>query len=322
MGLFKKTTVGKDFVNLVRANDNGEEWAENKLGELWNNNQISTRDLCEARVVIYEAPAKRGDKEARYWMGKSLQVLDPPSSFQWLLDLAREGDVRAMKTLGLGFSTVSYYGEDPEKELYWYLEAAKVGDAEAQYMVGREYYGKALESHKNPEQAKIYFESTREWLEKSAKQGYPQGVLKLAELFIQLGNNCKNEVYKKYHFDFNNQAMQEELQKAKETSLAFYDKADDLLTAILKGEYEECYDGDIAKAFDIRGDMINRNLFEDEEPEYEFAVQCYYLATLLDDEEVLISKKKMNDVITQHNLNILREQFDAWKREALDGEET
>lgn len=316
MALFKKTSVSKDLINLVRARDNGEAWAMKKLAELCNDDTVTLRELGEARIAIYEAAAKRGDKEARYWMGLSLQEVDPPASFKWLIDLAREGHTKAMKTLGLGFSAVAYYGEDPEKELYWYLEAAKLGDADAQQRAGKEYYLKGLENDNNP-QGQKYYEMAWEWFEKSANQNYVQGVLSLAELAMKHGDRCKDAVYRKYNYDFKNPAMQEELAEAKEQAQQDYQGAADLLIEIVDGKYEDCTNDEAAKAFDILGDMMRLNCFDAEPPPHEEAVHYYYLATLFDDGDNLISEKKMKDIISQQHLAISPRQFEDWKQEVF-----
>ena len=64
MGLFKKS-ANKDLMNLIRARDSGEEWAAIKLAELCKAGTYDVEDLSKARIVIYEAPAKRGDKQGR-----------------------------------------------------------------------------------------------------------------------------------------------------------------------------------------------------------------------------------------------------------------
>jgi len=294
MVLFKKSSVSKDLINLVRARDNGEEWAMKKLAELCGNELVTIPELCEARIIIYQAAAKRGNKDARYWMGFSLQIIDPQASFKWLLDLAREGDTRAMKAIANGFSILAYYGEDPEKELYWHLEAAKLGDAEAQFEAGRDYH------------LKQEYEKAWEWYEKAANQGFVRAVLGLAELAIKHGDDRKNEVRKKYNYDFQNPAMQEELKAAMKQSQNNYAGAAELLDDIIDGKYEDCTRDEAAKAFDMLGDMLRRNAFEDAPPSHEEAVRYYFLASLFDDDESLISRKKMDDIIAQKRLHIPR----------------
>jgi len=315
MGLFKKS-VSKDLINLVRARDNGEEWAIEKLAELCGSEQVTIPELCRARVAIYEAAAKRGDKEARYWIGKSLQVLDPPASFKWLVDLARDGDARAMIMLGLGFGVVAYYGEDVEKELYWYLEAAKLGDAEGQYMAGREYYLKGMSSYQNPAQRQKYFEQASEWYEKAVEQNHSKGVLGLVELLMAQGGDCISAVDKKYNYDFANplyKEAQEEAKTKRAEACAYTEKL--LFEKILDVSFS--YE-DGAKALDLLGDLYRGNLFNAAEPQYELAVEYYYMANLFDEESELISEKKMNDLIQRENLVISPAQFEEWKRNALD----
>jgi len=317
MGLFKKSNVSKDLINLVSAADGGDKSAAIKIAELSRDGHVTVPEICEARIIIYEPAAKRGDKEARYWVGFSLQTLDPPASFKWLVDLAREGDTRAMKALGSGFSVLAYYGEDEEKELYWYLEAAKLGDAEAQCDAGREYYIKGMSSHKDPEQRDKYFDLAKEWYQKAAKQHYVQGVLGLSELAIRLGDDCTNDVFKRHNFDFQSPAMQEELKTAKEKAKEYFEKAAKFLYSVVDGELEDCVNEEAAKAFDMLGDMFSRNLLGDEPPDYNEAVRLYFFATMYDVRDNLISEKKMNDLIKRESLVIAPEEFEAWKQEIL-----
>jgi len=66
------------------------------------------------------------------------------------------------------------------------------------------------------------------------------------------------------------------------------------------------------------GDLYSRNLFYDSEPKCELAVQYYYMATLYDEEDDLISEKKMNSLIAREHLVISPEQFEEWKQMALE----
>ena len=111
--------------------------------------------------------------------------------------------------------------------------------------------------------------------------------------------------------------MQEKLTAAKEQAQNDYEGAAGLLADIVDGKYEDCNNDEAAKAFDMLGDMLRSNLFEDAPPPYEEAVHYYFLATLFDDDKSLISEKKMNDIISQQQLNISGEQFRAWKQEVL-----
>ena len=254
-------------------------------------------------IIIYEAAAKRGDKQAQYWMGQSLQHIDPQASLKWLMGLAHQGDTKAMKTLALGYCSVGAYGENPEKELYWYLEAGKLGDAEAQYCVGREYV------------IKKDFESAWEWYAKASEQGYTKGTIGLADLLIKKGERYVEEIDQKYHYDFANALYQQEREQAKIKCGETCVEAENLLFDILDGEY---YYEDAAKALDMLGDLYRYNRFYDSAPKYELAVQYYYMATLFDEEDDLISKSKMERLIEQQKLEIPQSQFDEWKRAALD----
>ena len=57
MGLFKKSTVNKDLINLVRARDSGEEWAIEKLADLCSDAEAflsqAQEDWTAAHVNAY-----------------------------------------------------------------------------------------------------------------------------------------------------------------------------------------------------------------------------------------------------------------------------
>jgi len=304
MGLFKKSSVNQDLITLVRAFDNDEEWAQKKINELWDNNQITTLDFDRARIIIYEAAAKRGDKKAQYWLGHALQKTNPQESFKWLLGLAREKDIEAIKCLAKGYCSIGGYGEDWDKELYWQLEAAKLGDAEAQYKAARLY------------QLKKEYGDAWEWFKKAADQGYNKGTIGLAELLIRRGEQYIYDADQKYQYDYINPAYQKEQAEAKAKCAESCVAAEGLLLGIIKEGF--LYE-DGAKALDMLGDLYRRNLVYDSEPKYELAVQYYYMAMLYDEDDDLISEKKMSDLIAREHLVISPEQFAQWKQKAFRG---
>lgn len=75
MGLFNKLMgrsdeipkVDRAFVEVVRALDNGEEWARKEINRMdESNDPYLTDKLCRARIEIYSDAAYAGNPEAQY----------------------------------------------------------------------------------------------------------------------------------------------------------------------------------------------------------------------------------------------------------------
>lgn len=145
MGLFDlfKENKEDDFVRIVRALDDGEEWAQEQIDSMWRNNYPDLFiNMSKARVQIYSDAAREGDVKAQYWLGLSLGDLGKKDeSLRWLSKLADNGDIDAIKAIANGYTQFGGYGENEEEYLRWMLKAAEAGDAEAQYFVGMEYMG-------------------------------------------------------------------------------------------------------------------------------------------------------------------------------------
>ncbi len=129
-----------DFIKLVRANDNGEKWASQKINKMF---QEGVPDLipriARARVQIYKNAAYKGDLRAQYYYGLSLQGIDNEESLRFLLPLAENGNVDAIIAIAMGYGHYGGYGEDEAKNFKWYMRAAEMGDAHAMNQVALKY---------------------------------------------------------------------------------------------------------------------------------------------------------------------------------------
>ena len=93
------------FVEVVRALDNGEEWARKEINRMdESNDPYLTDKLCRARIEIYSDAAYAGNPEAQYWLGYSLQNYNPKESFRLLKGLADGGSIRAMKAIAMCYT--------------------------------------------------------------------------------------------------------------------------------------------------------------------------------------------------------------------------
>lgn len=150
--------IDTNFINLVKALDNGEEWAARKFDEMWESNDPTLFPrMDKARIEIYSDAARMGDPKAQYWLGLSLRRTDMQESLKWLMPLANHGNIDAMIGIALGYTEFGGFGDNPEQYRYWYMQAAKAGDPEAQATIGLEYtieqkYDEALKWHKQAAQ--------------------------------------------------------------------------------------------------------------------------------------------------------------------------
>lgn len=174
MGFLSKLMHGReqqgqqkdDFVDLIRALDNKEEWAIKQFGEMWKSNDPTLfSQMNEARIKIYNSAARQGDPKAQYWMGMSLMATDKQASLGWLVPLANQGNIDAMTSIALGYTEYGGFGDNPDEYRYWYMKAAEAGDADAQATIGLEYL---VEQN---------YEEALNWYIKSADQGYAKGLI-------------------------------------------------------------------------------------------------------------------------------------------------
>lgn len=67
------TDEDAEFIKIIKANDNGERWAEIKVKEIQEKNEpMLFSRIDEARVKIYADPVQKGDEYAQYMLGISL----------------------------------------------------------------------------------------------------------------------------------------------------------------------------------------------------------------------------------------------------------
>lgn len=301
MGIFKKIfnqpSLNKEFIEIVRATDKGDEQASKKLSQIAqrarNNGTLDDyiNNVHNARIAIYTAPAKNGDEEAQYWLGYSLQDSNPTESYKWLYSLAQKGNIKAMKALSQGYSKYGGYGENEEKELYWDLQAAQAGDAEAQCDVALDYLAKG-------DRINAY-----EWYKKSADQKCIKGMLGLADYYEK---DCL----------FPNYPLNDEEQKIR--SLC-YDEAEKLYAEVVDSE---CTIMEAAKAFHGIGQIYSKSCVSIVESR-DVAVYHYYQSYLLyqdigEDRWADLEMQAIQRTIKNYNLNIPQSKFEYWKNNGYD----
>lgn len=277
--------VSKDFVELVRAKDNGEEWANIELRRLWESGaEALIPKIHKAWLIIYSEAAEQGDKDAILKVAKALASANPKKSVELYMKLIDQKDTDAMKALAFEYSGYGGFTEDKEREFNWYFAAAKLGDAEAQYSVAREYL------------LKSDFENAFDWYLKSAEQEFPEGEIGLAEMYINM------PFYKGLS---ENDISQEE--RNRQLWLA-----EDLLIHALNNAQS---DRVISEAMEKLGEVYSYL----RPPLPRRAAYFYYNAYLCDtDFEFLFEKvKSLNQ---NYALGITKELLDFWKENPYDEE--
>lgn len=193
MGIFDKivskigvTNQEDQFVQLIRARDDGEEWARKELNRLWESNEPNLlQRIDSARVKIYSQRAYNGDKEAQLIVGRALASTNNQESFRLLKTLADEGNVDAMKSIAIEYTEFGGYGDNASEYFQWNLKAAKADDAEAQATIGLEYICTGD------------YNSAFDWYKKSAEQGYFKGFIGLGKCYDHFYSNEKEELRSK-----------------------------------------------------------------------------------------------------------------------------
>lgn len=114
----KLPRVDQSFVNMVRANDNGERWAQDQFDRMWDNDEpyllpLAESGYVEAMKIIALAYTEYGG------FGD-----DPVQYRYWYQKAAEQGDADAQATIGLEYTCEQQY----EEALKWYRLAAAQGN--------------------------------------------------------------------------------------------------------------------------------------------------------------------------------------------------
>lgn len=160
------------FKKKVHAMDCGSRRAKAEIRSLSEEDgSLVVSRVANARVDLYSQAACEGDRKAQYLMGISLaQLGEKEVSLEWLVKLAKKGDVRAMLAIADGYTADGPFGDSVQERRHWYRKAAEAGSALAAARLGDEYAGR------DEKQAVS-------WYKKSAAQGCHAG-------WMGLGRTC------------------------------------------------------------------------------------------------------------------------------------
>lgn len=282
-----------DFVDLIRALDNKEEWAKKQIGEMWRRNDPTLFSrMNEARIKIYASAAQQGDPKAQYWMGMSLSATDKQASLGWLVPLANQGNIEAMTAIALGYTEYGGYGDNKDEYRYWYMKAAEAGDADAQATIGLEYL---IEQN---------YEEALNWYIKSADQGYAKGLIGVSKCLEHKRDNLSfDPIYSEP------QARQQEEQRLNDII------EDTYIDAVNAARKED----ELGEAFNGLGHFYMRSLIvEGQNPDIaKRAAYFLYKAYLLGNDFAL---QCFNEVVSENKLYVDINDIEEWaEKERLFG---
>lgn len=316
MGLFKKfmnfvfDENDNNLVEIVRASDNGEEWAKNEIQKMWeSNDETLIPRINEARVKIYENSAKAGDRQAILYYARGLAWCNRKTeSLQWYMKLINQGDTDAMLELASDYTKYGGMGENPSEEFKWIKRAAEAGNAQAQTDLGTEY------------QCKGDRENAYYWHKKSAEQGHHRGRAEYAKLLIE--DMSTISIYLTNREAFNSiKEYKEQIEKYNLTSNeTFEEKIVEL--------YDECFSlsedvfNEFKDEFSVRtalDNLIKLSLFYHKDKIKELPYfAAYYLFVSYDIFEDKYKLDRLWSVVKQFNLQVTQKTLNEWKDISLN----
>lgn len=281
----KSSKADKDleFIKIVKASDHGEEWAKEKIRNMWNEQDPT---LCsridKARVEIYSDAAQKGDEHAQYMLGISLISTDFNEAKKWLNPLIAKGNTEAMKAIGDQYTKYGCFGENEAEWLKWYLQAAEEGDADAQARI-------ALQYSVMGDKSKASY-----WYEQAAYQGNSDGLAGVAD--------NKKELLMSRLIKPQNESVEEWSEK---NDKLHYEAEENYLDALNAAETNErysviCYS--LAGLYELCGDVY----VEDRERSAYF----YYESYLSGKNEYALHKFKK--IVEKYHLDVDTSDIQKW----------
>jgi TPR repeat protein len=158
-----------DFDETMAAAKQGEAYAQNNLGAMYDNGVGIAEDYAEA-VKWYHKAADQGNAEAQFNLalmydnGKGVPENDS-EAVKWYRKAAADGDQAAQFNLGYMYDHGEGTPEDDKEAVKWYRKAADQGLAEAQYNLGIMYAKSGDGVSQNDAEA-------FKWNREAARQGF------------------------------------------------------------------------------------------------------------------------------------------------------
>lgn len=137
---------------LVKAADDGEIWAQNKLAYLYQYGKISETD-CDKAIYWYEKAAAQGDTFAMDCLYRIYHSREESeTALKWMQQAASLGSHLAMMRLGTMYQRGDRVEQNYDTAIFWYQRAAAQGNSHAINKLG-EMYERGLGTGSNMEKA-------------------------------------------------------------------------------------------------------------------------------------------------------------------------
>lgn len=131
------------IASVLKAAENGDAEAQDRLGLLYSNGQGLTQNYVQA-VYWWRKAAQQGNVKAEYNLGLSYQngqgvMLDHAQAANWFRKGADQDYAPAENGLGVLYYLGQGVGRDYAQSVYWWKKAAEQGDADSQYKLAALY---------------------------------------------------------------------------------------------------------------------------------------------------------------------------------------
>lgn len=300
--LFQKNDgVDKNFINIVTARENGEEWAQEKIREMWNNGEPDLFGrINRAFVYIYEDAARRGNREAilKYARGLAYSNRDA-EALQWYMSLINRNDTEAMRELAADYSEFGGLGENKAEQNKWIRRAAELGDSEA--MVSLALNLAAAGDRRQSEY----------WYQQSAKLGNPDGKYGYAEklkLDLAVINRLLNGIREDACAEIYSQYRVSSREECVETVKNLYFTVEELYIDVLNDSRKETSVKGAYKSLSLHYLYPPKGIFE---PMPYRAAYFKYKEYYIFEEDY--DFEELKKIVGEYNLKITNRTLDEWQ---------
>jgi TPR repeat protein len=180
--------LGKAVKFYRKAADQGDVYAQNNLGNLYDSGKGVKQDYVEA-VNWYRKAAEKGNPYGQYRLGWAYENAhgvkqDLAEALNWYRKSAAQGDADAQNSLGDMYDSGKGVKQDYAEAVNWYRKSAEQGNAYAQYRLGWAYA--------NGQGVKQDQAEALNWYRKSAEQGYVNSQYNLGDAYYN-GTGAKQD---------------------------------------------------------------------------------------------------------------------------------
>jgi TPR repeat protein len=180
--------LGKAVKFYRKAADQGDAYAQNNLGNLYDSGKGVKQDYDEA-VNWYRKAAEKGNPYGQYrlgWAYENAQGVkqDLAEALNWYRKSAAQGDADAQNSVGDMYDSGKGLKQDYVEAVNWYRKSAEQGNTYGQYRLGWAYA--------NGQGVKQDQAEALNWYRKSADQGYVNSQYNLGDAYYN-GTGAKQD---------------------------------------------------------------------------------------------------------------------------------